>query len=76
MSRPLTPDAAEVLRLDGVAVRRSGRTVLGPLGSGRAVAAGRIESALASGPLSPAFGRPLVVERSGGRFAARGASAS
>jgi iron complex transport system ATP-binding protein len=43
------------------------------LGSGCAVASGPIDSALASGPLSAAFGRPLVVERVDGRFAARGA---
>jgi len=42
------------------------------LGGGRAVAFGRIEDALASGPLTAAFGLPLVVERSDGRFAARG----
>ncbi len=43
------------------------------LGAGRAVASGPIDSALASGPLSAAFGLPLVVDRSGGRFTARGA---
>lgn len=43
------------------------------LAAGCAVAAGPIEMALASGPLSAAFGRPLVVERVAGRFAARGA---
>lgn len=42
------------------------------LGDGRAVASGPIESALASRPLSAAFGIPLVVERSEGRFVARG----
>ncbi|HEX5590954.1 MAG TPA: ATP-binding cassette domain-containing protein [Candidatus Limnocylindrales bacterium] len=42
------------------------------LGRGLAVAAGPIDVALGSGPLSEAFGRPLVVERSDGRFAARG----
>ena len=43
------------------------------LGSGCAVASGPVDSALASGPLSTAFGRPLLVERVDGRFAARGA---
>jgi len=43
------------------------------LGGGAAVAAGPIASALASGPLTAAFGRPLVIERSDGRFSARGA---
>ena len=43
------------------------------LGEGRAVASGPIETALASGPLSAAFGLPLVVDRSNGRFAARAA---
>jgi iron complex transport system ATP-binding protein len=43
------------------------------LAEGRSVAAGPIEGALASGPLSAAFGLPLVVERMNGRFAARGA---
>jgi iron complex transport system ATP-binding protein len=42
------------------------------LGSGRAVARGPIDAALASGPLSAAFGQALVVERSNGRFVARG----
>ncbi|MBA3877133.1 MAG: iron ABC transporter ATP-binding protein [Anaerolinea sp.] len=42
------------------------------LSEGRAVATGPIESVLASGPLSAAFGIELVVERSDGRFAARG----
>ena len=42
------------------------------LGSGRAVAGGPIESALASGPLSTAFGRPLAAEHVDGRFSARG----
>jgi len=42
------------------------------LGAGRAVAAGPIASALASGPLSTAFGRPLMVEHVNGRIAARG----
>ncbi len=42
------------------------------LGSGCAVAAGPIATALASGPLTTAFGRPLVVERANGRFTARG----
>jgi len=42
------------------------------LGEGRAVASGPIETALASGPVSAAFGLPLIVERSDGRFAARG----
>jgi len=38
----------------------------------RAVAGGPIESALASGPLSTAFGRPLAAEHVDGRFSARG----
>jgi iron complex transport system ATP-binding protein len=42
------------------------------LGSGCVVASGPIDSALATGPLSAAFGRPLVVERVDGRFTARG----
>jgi len=44
------------------------------LGAGRAVASGPIEDALASGPLSEAFGRPLVVDHAAGngRFTARG----
>lgn len=42
------------------------------LGRGRAVASGSIDSALASGPLSVAFGIPLVVDRTDGRFVARG----
>jgi iron complex transport system ATP-binding protein len=45
------------------------------LGDGRAVASGPIAVALASEPLSAAFGLPLVVERSDGRFSARGARA-
>ncbi|MEW5989914.1 MAG: ATP-binding cassette domain-containing protein [Chloroflexota bacterium] len=45
------------------------------LGSGRAVAAGPIETALASGPLSTAFDRPLVVEHVDGRIVARGVRA-
>ena len=43
------------------------------LGRGRAVAAGPIRSALASGPLSEAFERPLVVDHREGRISARGA---
>lgn len=46
------------------------------LGGGRAVASGQIESALASGPLSAAFGIPLLVKRSNGRFMARGMTGS
>ena len=44
------------------------------LASGRAIAGGAIDEALASGPLSEAFGRPLTVEREpgSGRFTARG----
>lgn len=42
------------------------------LRAGRAVASGPIEGALSSGPLSEAFGRPLVVERARGRITAHG----
>lgn len=42
------------------------------LGRGRAVASGSIDTSLASGPLSAAFGIPLVVDRTDGRFVARG----
>jgi len=42
------------------------------LGSGRAVASGPIAGALASEPLSAAFGRPLAVEHVDGRITARG----
>ncbi len=42
------------------------------LGHGKAVASGAIQDVLAEGPLSAAFGRALVVERTGGRFTARG----
>jgi len=42
------------------------------LGSGRAVASGPIAEVLASGPLSEAYGLPLVVERREGRYTARG----
>jgi iron complex transport system ATP-binding protein len=45
------------------------------LRGGRAVASGPIERALASGPLSAAFGRPLAVDRVDGRFVARGVRA-
>ena len=41
------------------------------LSHGRVVAAGAIETVLASGPLSLAFGRPLAVDRIDGRFTAR-----
>jgi iron complex transport system ATP-binding protein len=46
--------------------------------SGQAIARGPIEEALASGPLSEAFGRPLVVARTpgNGRFTARGGQPS
>jgi iron complex transport system ATP-binding protein len=41
------------------------------LAAGRVVAAGPIESALADGPLSAAYGIPLRVARDGGRWTAR-----
>ena len=46
------------------------------LGDGRAVASGAIADALASGPLSAAFGRALVVGRADGRFTARGTTST
>ncbi|MCI0583885.1 MAG: ATP-binding cassette domain-containing protein [Chloroflexi bacterium] len=42
------------------------------LGSGRAVSSGPLRTALASEPLSAAFGRPLAVEHLDGRITARG----
>ena len=41
------------------------------LRGGRAVASGPVGEVLTEGPLSEAFGLPLVVERHGERFSAR-----
>jgi iron complex transport system ATP-binding protein len=46
------------------------------LRGGRVVAGGRAEQVLTAGPLSECFGRPLDVERRGGRYFARAASAT